>query len=111
MENYPQPMQDAYKSSDEGCAEAEIVYDGGSREESSRYFGHKTHENGENTAVRRIKTMFMGFGGIMAVLGILLIIGGIALSATVIGIIFGLPMIIAGAVLLWLGITFIGGKR
>ena len=44
----------------------------------------------------------------MLVLGLLLCLGGIWLVSTVIGIIFGVPMIIAGFVLVWLGITFCG---
>lgn len=122
MSNYPQPSQEP------DCVEAEIVYNGGDKEESARIFGktngtgmnssHKnktTGENGPGTAdsgtekvIKRINTVFKGFGGIMLLLGLLLCTGGIFLTTTVIGIIFGIPMIIAGFVLIWLGITFCG---
>ena len=106
---------------DDDCVEAEIVYEGGdsvknrSYVNEDRYRGKTGHAGfsgnaaGAEKAVNRIKTMFRGLGGIMLVLGLLLATGGIFLSATVIGIIFGIPMIIAGVFLIWLGISLIGG--
>ena len=106
---------------DDGCVEAEIVYEGGDSGKSRSYgnkdgYGRKTGPDGfsgnfagAEKAVNRIKTMCRGLGGIMLVLGLLLAAGGIFLSATVIGIIFGIPMIIAGVFLIWLGISLIGG--
>ena len=122
MSNYPQPSQEP------DCVEAEIVYNGGDKEESARIFGktggsgtsdgHKKKtsgrsgpdnaDSGNEKVIKRINTVFKGFGGIMLLLGLLLCTGGIFLTTTVIGIIFGIPMIIAGFVLIWLGITFCG---
>ncbi len=121
FENFnPPAVSDGHSSADDDCVEAEIVYEGGDKDKN-RYFGNDGRSHGTDYAdpeeirsstektVNRIRTMFRGLGGIMLVIGLVLAIGGIFLSSTVIGIILGIPMIIAGMVLIWLGITILGG--
>jgi len=117
MENYPQVLQAPCNKNETESEEAELIYVGGDREESRRYFGNNAQpedeniRNGHSYPAERIKNFFRGIGGIMFTLGLMLAIAGIIMSATVIGIFFGLPMIIAGAFLAWLGIIFIGGRK
>ena len=119
MSNYPQLSQ--APENDSEYVDAEIIYNGGDKKESDRIFGknsntgtnetaHGANDSGTEKIIRRIKVMSKGIGGIMLALGLIMLIAGIWLTSTVIGIIFGIPLIIAGAFLAYAGIAFCGAE-
>ena len=114
MSNYMQPSQDP------DCVDAEVVYNGGDKKERifNKYGddGFKNQTNGEeklkeklngNSLIRGIFTLFSAIGAILVLIGIVLLVFGFMLCATIAGALFGIPMILIGGILFSLGVSFI----